>query len=155
MIYAGFAAAAGLLAAVDLYVKQWIEKQSGEHFPRPLSHTKEVIMLHRHHNAGFPFGFLQKYGAAVRTIPLLVVSVLTGFLCYLIPQKGKVFQKTGLVLVIGGALSNLYDRWVRRYVVDYFSIQIGPLKKVIFNLGDIFVFLGSGIFMILEIFRKN
>ncbi len=150
-----YAALIGLLAAVDLYFKNLIEKQEPGSFPRPLVHTKEKIMLHHNHNAGFPFGFLQKHGAVVRTVPLVIVSGLTGVLCYLIPKEGKTLQKVSLAMVIGGALSNLYDRLVRRYVVDYFSFQLGSLKKVVFNLGDIFVFLGSGILMALEMFRKN
>ena len=54
-------------------------------------------------------------------------------------------NKLSLALVIGASLSNLYDRYVRGYVVDYFSLRFGPLKKVVFNLGDIFIFLGSGL----------
>ncbi len=152
--YMFYAALIGLLAAADLYLKNLIEKQEPENFPRPLAHTKEKIMLYHNHNAGFPFGFLQKYGTVVRTVPLVIVSGLTGVLCYLIPQKGKTLQKFSLAIVIGGALSNLYDRFVRRYVVDYFSFQFGPLKKVVFNLGDICVFLGSGILMGLEIIKE-
>lgn len=64
--------------------------------------------------------------------------------------EGKTVTKLGLALVIGGSLSNLYDRFVRRYVVDYFSFQFGVLKKVVFNLGDLFVFFGSGLLLLLE-----
>ena len=55
-------------------------------------------------------------------------------------KKGCLAQKIGLSMVLGGAISNLYDRLVKGYVVDYFSIEFKRLKKVIFNLGDIFVF---------------
>ena len=55
-------------------------------------------------------------------------------------KKGCLAQKIGLSMVLGGAISNLYDRLVKGYVVDYFSIEIKRLKKVIFNLGVIFVF---------------
>mgnify|MGYP004557310627 CR=1 FL=1 len=48
----------------------------------------------------------------------------------------------------------LYDRLKRGYVVDYFSIQCGKLKKVVFNLGDIFVFLGSGILFGAELIKE-
>jgi len=37
--------------------------------------------------------------------------------------------------------------------VDYFSIQYGKLKKVVFNLGDLFIFLGAGIILIVEIIK--
>ena len=63
-------------------------------------------------------------------------------------------QKLGIAMILGGALSNLYDRLVRRYVVDYFSIQCGKLKEIVFNLGDIFVFLGSGILFGAEILKE-
>lgn len=143
-----------ILAAGDLALKWLIERQEPERFPRPLEHTKERIWLYRNHNAGFPFGFLEKYGELVRTFPLVIISALGGVLCYLIPKKGNVVQKLGLAILLGGALSNLYDRYVRRYVVDYFSVRFGFLKKVVFNLGDMFVFLGSGILLGLEILEE-
>lgn len=143
-----------LLAAGDLGLKWLIDRQESEHFPRPLKHSGGRILLYRHHNAGFPFGFLQKYGAVVRTVPLVIVSGLAGVLCYLIPKKGRRLEKLSLGILIGGALSNLYDRLVKRYVVDYFSFQFGCLKKVIFNLGDLFVFLGSGMLLILNLIAE-
>lgn len=144
----------GLMAAIDLFLKNQIEKQDPNDFPRPLAHTKEKILLYHNHNAGFPFGFLQKYGTVVRMVPLTVVSGLAGVLCYLIRKPGKNLQKFSLAMIIGGALSNLYDRFARRYVVDYFSFQLGPLKKVVFNIGDLCVFLGSGILMVREIVKE-
>ena len=68
--------------------------------------------------------------------------------------KEHIVRKLALATVIGGSLSNLYDRFVRRYVVDYFSVQIGPLKKVVFNLGDICVFLGSVVLILAELVRE-
>ena len=78
-------------------------------------------------------------------LPLAVISGLFGFLTALLPQKGKRVQKIGIAIILGGAISNLYDRLVRGYVVDYFSIEWDRLKKVVFNLGDMFVFLGSAV----------
>ena len=60
-------------------------------------------------------------------------------------KKGCLAQKIGLSMVLGGAISNLYDRLVKGYVVDYFSIEFKRLKKVIFNLGDILYFRQPGI----------
>ena len=149
-----YAALIFVLAAGDLGLKWLIEKQDPERFPQPLKYTKDRIWLYRTHNAGFPFGCLDKYGELVRTFPLVIISALGGVLCYLIPKKGGTAQKLGLAVLLGGALSNLYDRYVRRYVVDYFSIRVGFLKKVVFNLGDMFVFLGSGILMCLELAKE-
>ena len=60
-------------------------------------------------------------------------------------DKGRGLQKLAMSMVIGGSLSNLYDRYIRGYVVDYFSLRFGPLKEVVFNLGDIFILLGAGL----------
>lgn len=144
-----------LLAAVDLCLKWLIEQQDQEKFPRPLGRTGERIYLYRNHNAGFPFGFLQKHGELVRTLPLVVISGLGGIFFYLIQnKKGHTVQKAGLAIMLGGAISNLYDRYVRRYVVDYFSFQFGWLKKVVFNLGDLFVFAGSAVLMAAELVEE-
>ncbi len=144
-----------LLAAGDLFLKWLIEGQDEGRFPRPLEKTGGRILLYRNHNAGFPFGFMEKHGELVRTVPLVVISGLGGVFFYLLQnKKGHVVEKTGLAILLGGAVSNLYDRYVRRYVVDYFSLQFGWLKKVVFNLGDLFVFTGSGILMAAELFRE-
>jgi len=148
MIYGAMAA---LVSGVDLVLKNWIEGQDQEKFPRPLDGCKGKIWLYRNHNAGFPFGFLQEREELVRTLPLVVTSMLGGILCWLECRKEKPCYRLGLALVIGGSLSNLYDRYVRKYVVDYFSLQFGVLKKVVFNLGDLFVFAGSAMLMILSL----
>lgn len=145
-----FAAIIVILAAGDLALKRWIENQDPARFPRPLPKSGGKIRLYRNHNAGFPFGFLEKYQELVRLIPLVEISALGGILAYLSTQKGNMGRKVGLAVLLGGGISNLYDRFVRNYVVDYFSFQFGWLKKVVFNLGDLFVFLGSVILLAAE-----
>lgn len=153
MIFVGIVV---LLAAGDLFLKWLIEQQDQEKFPRPLTKTGGRILLYRNHNAGFPFGFLQKHGELVRTVPLVIISGIFGVFLYLIQsKKGHTVQKTGLAILLGGAVSNLYDRYFRRYVVDYFSFQFGWLKKVVFNLGDLFIFAGSGILMAVELANEG
>ena len=133
----------GGIAALDLFIKDEIEREGEEEFPRDLPGTKGLIRLHKSYNSGFPFGFLKE--------PLAVTSAAAGALGAFMTKKGCLAQKIGLSMVLGGAISNLYDRLVKGYVVDYFSIEFKRLKKVIFNLGDIFVFLGSLVFLIGEL----
>jgi len=58
-------------------------------------------------------------------------------------KKGNKIKKLSLCLIIAGALSNIFDRFTRGYVVDYIRIKVKGLDKVIFNLGDIFILVGS------------
>ena len=52
-------------------------------------------------------------------------------------------EKISLCLIIAGSLSNLFDRFSRGYVVDYLRIKKKVADKVVFNLGDVFILLGS------------
>ena len=141
----------GGIAALDLFIKDEIEREGAEEFPRDFPGTKGFIRIHKSYNPGFPFGFMKERPQLVKGIPLAVTSAAAGALAALFTKKGCVAQKIGLSMVLGGAISNLYDRLVKGYVVDYFSIEFKRLKNVIFNLGDIFVFLGSLVFLAAEL----
>lgn len=138
------------IAALDQGMKCEIEQETDGEFPRELPGTKGKIRIHRNHNYGFPFGFLKEKPQLVTAVPLAVSSAVAGALSMLLARKGSGIQKTGLSMVLGGAVSNLYDRWKRGYVVDYFSFSLPGIKKVVFNLGDIFVFLGTALFVLGE-----
>lgn len=140
----------GGLAALDLGIKNEIERQEDESFPRDLACSKGLIRLHKNHNDGFPFGFLKEYPELVKGIPFMVASAVAGAFGVLLLRKGSTAQKAGLAMVLGGAVSNLYDRFKWGYVVDYFSFQKKGLDKVVFNLGDMCIFLGSAVFMLAE-----
>ena len=89
MIYTAIIAA---LSSLDLGIKWLIEREKPEDFPKPLPHTCGKILLYHNHNAGFPFGFLEKHGEVVRMLPLSVICGLAGYLAALLPQKGKKFR---------------------------------------------------------------
>lgn len=138
-------------ALVDLGIKEAIEKTDDSKFPRELEGTKGLIMLHKNHNDGLPFGALRTKPKLVRQLPLAMFSSAAGIFAWLYPKKGHVAEKLGLALILGGGFSNLADRLRRGYVVDYFSIQWKALKKVVFNLGDMAIFLGSFLMMLAQL----
>lgn len=142
-----------LLAALDLCIKSGIEEQKDTDFPKELEGSGGRILLYKNHNPGFSFGYLKSHPELVQMIPLAVASFVAGMFACLLQGKGRTLEKLALSLTLGGAISNLYDRLVRHYVVDYFSVQVGRLKKVVFNLGDLFIFLGAGILLVVEILR--
>lgn len=148
----------GGIAALDQGMKSEIEQETDGEFPRDLPGAKGRIRIHRNHNYGFPFGFLKEKPQLVTAVPLAVSSAVAGALSMLLVRKGCGIQKVGLSMVLGGALSNLYDRFKRGYVVDYFSFSLPGIKKVVFNLGDLFVFLGTALFLLDEMgeeFKKK
>jgi len=89
-------------------------------------------------NPGATLGFLKKYPILLK---ILHISTLV-FVGYLYLQEKKAFslKAFGYIFIIAGGLANLYDRFKRNYVVDFFSVKY---KKVpYFNLADLFVILG-------------
>ena len=147
-----------LIAAIvclDLGIKDTIDELDDTQFPKDLEGSGGRIRLHKHHNEGFPFGAFKEKKELVKMVPLAVVSAAAGVLFSILTKKGKLVEKIGLSMVIGGGLSNLYDRLFRGYVVDYFSIQWKKLKEVIFNLGDLFVFAGTLILLLRELIGRN
>ncbi len=140
-----------IILLADLAVKSTIEEADPKDFPKELDCTKGFITLHQSRNQGLPMGMLKDRPELVRLIPLAVLSAVTGIFLWLFPRKGHRLEKVGAALVLGGGLSNLYDRMKRGYVVDYFSVRVEKLKKIVFNLGDIAVFLGAAVMFTAEL----
>ena len=150
----GFLTFGTTLALTDLAVKKEIEARPDEEFPKTVKESGGLIRLHKNHNPGFSFGLMKEYPKLVEMVPVCMLSAVAGAWAYVIGKKGRVLEKTALTLVLAGGASNLYDRLKRGYVVDYFSIQWKKLKKVVFNLGDIFIFAGSALFAAVQLVEE-
>lgn len=138
----GFLTFGTTLTFLDLACKKQIEAQADDKFPYELSGSKGRIMIYKHHNPGFSFGFL-KGRKAVKTVPMYLTSALWGVWFYLMGKRGRLLEKLAVTLTLSGGLSNLYDRLKRGYVVDYINVRWKKLGKVIFNLGDVYILLGA------------
>ena len=149
----GFLTFGTTLTFLDQAFKARIEKEEKGTFPRELASSKGKIKLYQNHNEGFSFGIL-KGSRAVQLVPLCVTSAFAGAWAYLMGTRGRILEKLALTLTLAGGVSNLYDRMKRGYVVDYFSIQWKKLKKVVFNLGDIFIFAGSALFAAVQLVEE-
>lgn len=57
----------------------------------------------------------------------------------------------GLVLVVSGGSSNWIDRIARCSVVDFLNIGIGPLRTGVFNVADVAIMCGAGLFVLGEL----
>jgi signal peptidase II len=79
-----------------------------------------------------------------------VVPILAGALVYLLrsPSLSRA-QLVGLSLVIGGGFGNLADRLLRGgLVVDFAVLRIGPLHTGVFNIADVALMAGIGLFLL-------
>ncbi|MGQ0512376.1 MAG: signal peptidase II [Betaproteobacteria bacterium] len=103
-------------------------------------------------NKGAAFSFLAGAGgwqmwffAAVALVATVVISVL------LLRNPGKGLFCTGLALILGGALGNLWDRLTLGGVVDFLDFHAAGWHWPAFNVADCGITVGAGI-LILESF---
>ena len=137
----GFLTFGATLTVADLAVKNEIERQDNAAFPREMKGSKGWIRLYKNHNAGFSFGVLRG-SRLVKLVSLCVFSSIAGAWTYMMGVRGRLAEKLALTLVLAGGASNLLDRLARGYVVDYFAVQWKALKKIVFNLADVFIMAG-------------
>lgn len=133
---------AAAVFVLDYCLKRQVEK-------KPDDYRKEIlggrILLRKSHNRGAMMNLMDERQQLVAGFSLGLTVSLTAAWLYLLGRRGFGLMKTGLSLLIGGACSNVFDRLKRRYVVDYFSFQVKwkRMQKIVFNLGDICIFLGT------------
>ena len=139
-----------LLFISDLCIKNYIEKNKEFHKDEEILGGK--IIITKYHNKGAFLNALEKHRKILLTISGFFFGALILVLALLIPQKRSKLFTFAVALVVGGASSNMYDRVKRGYVVDYFSFSF--LKKVVFNISDIFIFVGSIIATVYAIIRS-
>lgn len=105
-----------------------------------------VLNLTYVQNTGAAFGI----GSNSTSMFVAVNVVIIGLITYFIFLKREELSKLILIalhLILAGGISNLIDRIVRGFVIDY--IDISPLIKYpVFNLADIFVVVGCLIVVI-------
>ncbi len=128
------------VAILDIAVKNLIEKHYTKKDSRYI--PGGLVKIHRCENKGCFLGFMNKRAGMVRVISVVITLLCLLLLLIILPKKGMSVKKLGLALVLGGAISNEYDRIKKGSVTDYFSINLPFLKNVVFNLGDISIFAG-------------
>jgi signal peptidase II len=113
------------------------------------SFLADTVRLEYTENAGAFLGLGENWS---RTAQTAVFTVGTGLiLCGLIAAAFR-FRLSGpalvgLALYLAGGVSNLIDRVVRGSVIDYMNVGVGPLRTGIFNVADIAIMVGVGIFV--------
>ena len=83
----------------------------------------------------------------VEILYLLIFVLLVVLFWYYRKNLRQTFVLVCLGLILGGALSNVFDRIIRGGVLDYIGVLIWPT----FNLADVAITLGVGLLFIKEI----
>ena len=105
-------------------------------------------------NEGVAFGlfsFDEKIFYNILTTIILVIILIIFFM--IIQSKG--FKKYSLLMILGGALGNFFDRIYYKAVPDFIDFHVGNFHWFIFNVADILITLGVFFMIILEFIDRN
>ncbi len=100
-------------------------------------------------NTGIAFGLFCDRQIIFICLSIFIISVLT--FIFLKTKNSPLFL-VAYPLITGGAVSNIIDRLIRGYVIDYIQLSFFP---PVFNLADCCITIGTLFFMIHILFSKE
>ena len=113
-------------------------------------YSSKFLNIHLIWNEGIAFGlfsFNEDYLYNFLTFLILMVII---FIIFMI-RKSDLLRKYALLLVLGGALGNFFDRLIYKAVPDFIDFHVGNFHWFIFNVSDIFISMGVAVIIILEL----
>ncbi len=117
-------------------------------------YSSKFLNIHLIWNEGIAFGlfsFNEDYLYNFLTLLILMVII---FIIFMI-RKSDLLRKYALLLVLGGALGNFFDRLIYKAVPDFIDFHVGNFHWFIFNVADIFITFGIFFMIIIELTSKN
>ena len=94
-------------------------------------------------NDGMDFGINFPFGIYIFTTISLIFTIFLFWYLWTIKDSGIVIR-TGVALIIAGAVGNLIDRIFLGEVVDFLDFMIGNYHWYVFNFADSYVTVGMG-----------
>lgn len=144
-------AISAIVVILDIYTKHLIE---GAFLYGDILTITSFFDLVRYHNEGAAFSFLANAGGWQKWFFSVISIVAIVVIIYLMRKHHteKLFC-SGLGLVLGGAIGNLYDRLTLGYVVDFLSVHYQGWYWPAFNVADSAICVGVGL-LLLDSFKK-
>ncbi|HJV74957.1 MAG TPA: signal peptidase II [Noviherbaspirillum sp.] len=106
------------------------------------------------HNKGAAFSFLAAESGWQRYFFTGIAVAAVIFIIYLLKRHaGQRMFCWALALILGGALGNLIDRVLYGYVIDFLDFYVGKWHWPAFNVADMAIVGGAGLFILDELRR--
>ena len=105
-------------------------------------------------NEGIAFGLLS-FNETIFYNALTFLILIVILIIFFMLSKSNGIKKFSLMMILGGAIGNVYDRISYKAVPDFIDFHIGNFHWFIFNVADIFITLGVIFMIIIEITGNN
>ncbi len=131
-----------LLVCFELYSKHLINKNIKQN--QKIELIKDKFYLTNIKNGGGAYGVMHDKKVILQTLSSILIFKYILELFYF-DKSATNKKKICYVLIISGGVANMYERLIKKEVTDFLYIKFK--KMPIFNIADMFIFLGS-IFLI-------
>ena len=142
-----------IIFSLDRISKFYVISQSEKNLSYDLFKSK-FLNINLVWNEGIAFGLLSFDKDHLYNLLTILIIVLIIIIFFMI-LKSRGFKKYSLLMVLGGALGNLYDRIYFKAVPDFIDFHIGNFHWFIFNVSDIFISLGVLFLISLELINNK
>ena len=103
----------------------------------PLTFFLELTHIH---NFGVSFGLFS--GLIPSYLLVILGLIIVIFIYYLMVTSSNLIEKWGLLIIISGAISNILDRTINGYVIDFIYFHYNDFYWPAFNFADIYITIG-------------
>ena len=105
-------------------------------------------------NEGIAFGLLSFDQENFYNL-LTIIIIIIIFFIFVMTLKSSGLKKFSLMMILGGALGNVFDRILYKSVPDFIDFHVGEFHWFIFNVADIFITIGVIFMIFLELIDNN
>ena len=142
-----------IIFSLDRISKFYVISQSEKNLSYDLFESK-FLNINLVWNEGIAFGLLSFDKDHLYNLLTILIIALIIIIFFMI-LKNIGFKKYSLLMVLGGALGNLYDRIYFKAVPDFIDFHIGNFHWFIFNVSDIFISVGVLFLISLELINNK
>jgi len=115
----------------------------------------EYLNLYLVWNKGIAFGLLSLNSSFAYNMVSIIILLIIIVLIFMLIKESDIFKRYCFLIILGGAIGNLFDRFYYAAVPDFIDFHIQNMHWFIFNVADIFISIGIACLIYAEIFFKN
>ena len=100
-------------------------------------------------NEGIAFGLFSFDESNVYNFLTFFILIIIFIILYIV-TKSNGLKKYALLMILGGAFGNVFDRIIYKAVPDFIDFHVGNFHWFIFNVADIFITIGVILMILIE-----
>ena len=116
--------------------------------------TSKYLNFYLIWNEGIAFGLFSFGTESLYNFLSIIILLIILFLFFMLKQATGI-KKYSILIILGGALGNFFDRLFYKAVPDFIDFHVGDFHWFIFNVADIFISIGVIFLISLELIAKN